>query len=340
MRHLQGVNTIYFSPSNMFYQVGIEYLPCDAQHRIGDLYELYRLSSTKSLAQRKPADKIRSAVIYGGLVYDMDEAQLQEQHDKLLSEHPQDPTLLAYENVDAPEYVAGMQRTLDSLSVRGSVHYLPGTRREASFIADQLFQNGIEPQVFMENSGIEETFKRLGGTSPSIIHIATHGFSLSRNQIKERKDQLVFLNEQTDNLDNMLNYSGLLMSGANYRLRGNKLPKDLEDGILTAREIAQVDLGNVGLVVLSACQTALGEVRSDGVFGIQRSFKKAGAHSLLMSLWPVSDQATELMMTYFYKYLMEGKTRQQAFKMAQKSIQDEHFTDPVFWASFILLDGI
>ena len=340
MRHLQGVNTIYFSPSNMFYQVGIEYLPCDAQHRIGDLYDLYRLSSTKSLAQRKPADKIRSAVIYGGLVYDMDEAQLQEQHDKLLSEHPQDPTLLAYENVDAPEYVAGMQRTLDSLSVRGSVHYLPGTRREASFIADQLFQNGIEPQVFMENSGIEETFKRLGGTSPSIIHIATHGFSFSRNQIKERKDQFVFLNEQTDNLDNMLNYSGLLMSGANYRLRGNKLPKDLEDGILTAREIAQVDLGNVGLVVLSACQTALGEVRSDGVFGIQRSFKKAGAHSLLMSLWPVSDQATELMMTYFYKYLMEGKTRQQAFKMAQKSIQDEHFTDPVFWASFILLDGI
>ena len=201
-------------------------------------------------------------------------------------------------------------------------------------------QNNIDTDVFMRNEGIEETFKNLSGTNRSIIHIATHGFSLSRSQVKESKDQLVFLNKQTDNLDNMLNYSGLLMSGANYRLKGHKLPNELEDGILTAREIAQVDLGKVELVVLSACQTALGEIRSDGVFGIQRSFKKAGAHTLLMSLWKVRDQATDLMMTYFYKYLMEGKKRQEAFKMAQKSIQNDGFTDPVDWASFILLDSI
>ena len=340
INHLQGVNTIYFSPAGMFYQVGIEYLPCDAQHRISDLYDLYRLSSTKSLAQKQSAEKIKTATIYGGLIYDMDLAQLQEQHDNVATAKPEPPNLLAYENMDAPEYVAGMQRTLDSLTVRGSVQYLPGTEHEALNIAEQLMQNNIDTDVFMRNEGIEETFKNLSGTNRSIIHIATHGFSLSRSQVKESKDQLVFLNEQTDNLDNMLNYSGLLMSGANYRLKGHKLPNELEDGILTAREIAQVDLGKVELVVLSACQTALGEIRSDGVFGIQRSFKKAGAHTLLMSLWKVSDQATGLMMTYFYKYLMEGKKRQEAFKMAQKSIQDDGFTDPVYWASFILLDSI
>ena len=117
----------------------------------------------------------------------------------------------------------------------------------------------------------------MNGTSRSIIHIATHGFSFSEQEIKEKGDKLVFINEQNDNLDNMLNYSGLLMSGANYVLKGRKLPEDIEDGILTAREISQVDLGKVGLVVLSACQTALGEIREDGVFGIQRGFKKAGA---------------------------------------------------------------
>jgi CHAT domain-containing protein len=233
-----------------------------------------------------------------------------------------------------------MQRTLDSLSIRGSVNFLEGTKYEALNINEQLLQNNVDTTyVLMGDEGIEETFKQLNGTSRSIIHIATHGFSFSEQEIKEKGDKLVFINEQNDNLDNMLNYSGLLMSGANYVLKGRKLPEDIEDGILTAREISQVDLGKVGLVVLSACQTALGEIREDGVFGIQRGFKKAGAHSLLMSLWKVDDRATEIMMTAFYRNLVKSNDRYDAFKKAQKTVRERGFKSPYYWASFILLDG-
>ena len=336
---LQGVKKIYFSPTGMFYQMGIEYLPCDANQRINDLYAVYRLSSTKSLIHPTKVEKISTATIYGGLNYDMSLTALRSQHDKCLDNESHAP-LLAYTDTRSPGYVYGMQRTLDSLSIRGSVNFLEGTKYEALNINEQLLQNNVDTTyVLMGDEGIEETFKQLNGTSRSIIHIATHGFSFSEQEIKEKGDKLVFINEQNDNLDNMLNYSGLLMSGSNYVLKGRKLPEDIEDGILTAREISQVDLGKVGLVVLSACQTALGEIREDGVFGIQRGFKKAGAHSLLMSLWKVDDRATEIMMTAFYRNLVKSNDRYDAFKKAQKTVRERGFKSPYYWASFILLDG-
>ncbi len=336
-----GQRRLYFSPTAMFYQMGIEYMPCDSLHRIQDVCQVYRLSSTKSLANRQAAEPIRTATVFGGLHYDMTLAQLREQHDQLTDgDEPANHLLATTDLSTVPEWRAGMQRTLDSLSLRGAVHFLPGTLHEIEDIAEQLMQHGVKTRVLKENKGTEETFKQLGGTSQSIIHIATHGFAFSEQEVKQRDQPLAFLTETSADLDNTLNYSGLLLSGANYALQGNPLPADLDDGILTAREIAQVDLGRVGMVVLSACQTGLGEIREDGVFGIQRGFKKAGAQSLLMSLWKVSDEATDLMMTRFYEQLMQGRSRLEAFKQAQLSLrQDPHTAAPYYWASFILLDA-
>ena len=335
---------LYFSPTAMLYQMGIEYMPCDSIHRIHDRLQVYRLSSTKSLAQRQAPEPIRSATIYGGLNYDMSLAQLRQQHDQLrqqLAAEAAAPLLAAADRTEMPaEWQQGMQRALDSLAMRGSVHYLPGTLHEAQDIAEQLMQNSIATRVLSDEQGTEETFKALSGTSQSIIHIATHGFAFSEQEVKQHDQPLAFLGEPTADLDNTLNYSGLLFAGANYALQGNRLPADLDDGILTAREIAQIDLGQVEMVVLSACQTALGEIREDGVFGIQRGFKKAGAHSLLMSLWKVSDEATDLMMTHFYAQLMQGRSRQEAFRLAQEAVRQDPLTAaPYFWASFILLDA-
>ena len=114
----------------------------------------------------------------------------------------------------------------------------------------------------------------------------------------------------------------------------------MEDGILTAHEIAHIDLSKTDMVVLSACQTGIGEIREDGVFGIQRGFKKAGVQSLMMSLWNIDDSATVMMMSMFYQYLMEGHSKQEAFKKAQEGMRKSQFCNPVFWASFVLLDGI
>ena len=331
IKELVGVRRVYFSPTSLFYQLGIEYLPCDAEHRIGDVFELYRISSTKLLAKRNAAPvPVKSATVYGGLNYDMDLSQLQEQHSLQQAAHP--APLLAMASIDT-------RRTLDSLSLRGSVGYLPGTLHEAESVGEQLMQNDIETDMRLGNEGTEETFKSLSGRSQSIIHIATHGFYFSESDLKRRNQRLIFLNEQTENIDNPLNYSGLLMSGANYVLKGGKLPDKLEDGVLTANEIAQTDLSKTDLVVLSACQTGVGDIREDGVFGIQRGFKKAGAKSLLMSLWSVSDEATDLMMTKFYENLMAGKSKLQAFVAAQESLRNGKYAAPYFWASFILLDG-
>ena len=328
---MEGIRKIYFSPTSLFYQLGIEYLPCDTIHRISDLYEVYRVSSTKQLAMRSttPAD-IVSATVYGGLNYDMDVSELREQKNN----HSTGDLdyLLAMSDID-------ISRTIDSLSLRGSVGYLPGTLHEAESVGEQLMQNNIPTTMLLGNEGTEETFKALSGKNNSILHIATHGFYFSEKELKQRQRRLLFLNEQTENLDNPLNYSGILLSGANYVLTGGKIPNDLEDGILTANEIAQLDLSNTDMVVLSACQTGVGEIRDDGVFGIQRGFKKAGVHSLLMSLWSVSDEATDMMMTLFYRNLIAGQTKREAFQNAQKVVRSGDFGNPFYWASFILLDA-
>ena len=137
--------------------------------------------------------------------------------------------------------------------------------------------------------------------------------------------------------------SGLLLAGANTSLRGAQLPPDAEDGILTAEEISHLDFRNMDLVVMSACQTGLGDISGDGVFGLQRGFKKAGANSLLMSLWKVDDTATRLLMDEFYKNLTAGKNKHDAFMSAQQFLRttdNGKFSDPRFWAAFILLDAI
>jgi len=140
--------------------------------------------------------------------------------------------------------------------------------------------------------------------------------------------------------DKALARSGLYFAGANNSLRDGKIPEDMDDGILTAKEISKLDLQGADLVVLSACQTGLGEIKGDGVFGLQRGFKKAGAQTLLMSLWSVNDRATQIMMTSFYQSLMQGVTRHDAFKQAQAQVQTAGFTSPFYWAAFIMLDDL
>lgn len=333
IRHFDGVKNIYFSPSGLLYQFGIEYLFCSDSTRIGDVYNLFRLSSTKSLAQSHDAPNMKTASVFGGLNYDMTVAQLQTQHDRMSS----DAGYMALADL-AP--IEDDTRALDSISTRGSVNYLPGTLEEAQTIGEQLMMRDIDTDMNLMEEGTEEAFKALNGQKRSIIHIATHGFFFSEEQVRRSGNALVFLqNDSTGSQDHSMNYSGLLLSGANYTLRGNKLPDHLEDGILTAKEISQIDLRGAELIVLSACQTGLGEIKDDGVFGLQRGFKKAGAQTLLMSLWSVSDAATNIMMSNFYTYLMEGKSKHEAFLLAQQAVRNGGFKDPYYWASFIILDG-
>ena len=145
--------------------------------------------------------------------------------------------------------------------------------------------------------------------------------------------------------DKALTRSCLMLAGATIALNGQHLPDGVDDGILTAKEISKMDLRGADLVVLSACQTGIGEIKGDGVFGLQRGFKKAGVQSILMSLWKVDDEATMLLMTQFYKNLTSevGMNKHEALKQAQKYVREYDgmkYQDPYYWASFILLDAI
>jgi len=192
----------------------------------------------------------------------------------------------------------------------------------------------------MYAAGNEESFKRLSGTSASIIHLATHGFFLDDVENENQSDILQQIGDSRGQraFENPLLRSGLLMAGGNRAWTGVDVIDGIEDGILTAEEIAQMNLVNTQLIVLSACETGLGEANSaEGVFGLQRAFKLAGVETLIMSLWQVPDDATAELMSAFYQLWLSGKTKSEAFAEAQRQVR-EKYEKSFYWAGFVMMD--
>jgi CHAT domain-containing protein len=131
--------------------------------------------------------------------------------------------------------------------------------------------------------------------------------------------------------------SGLALAGVNTWLQHGQLPAEAEDGLLTAEDVSGMDLLDTELVVLSACETGLGEVRTgEGIFGLQRAFILAGARTLVMSLWKVDDEATRLLMEEFYRRVLAGQGRADAVREAQLAVRAK-YPDPYYWGAFVCL---
>ncbi len=320
---LKEVKNIYFAADRELHKIGIEYVPMPKDGHIGDNYNIYRLSSTRVLTEEGRNRRNENAVLYGGLNYDMNKDDL-----------------IAESRSGAFHALTASRAILDE-NLRYGVKYLPGTLTEVNEIAENF---ATTPRLITDIAGTEESFKSLAGFSTDIIHLATHGFFWS-DEVAKKRDYVTFLNpnnkENQSNEDKALMRSGLFFSGANIGLRGETLPDDVEDGVLTALELSNMNLGNVDMVVMSACESGLGETSGEGVFGLQRGFKLAGANTLLMSLWKVDDTATQLLMTEFYKNYLSGKSKQESLRLAQKTLRNHlHYSDPKYWAAFILLDGL
>ncbi len=136
-------------------------------------------------------------------------------------------------------------------------------------------------------------------------------------------------------LPNPLLRSGLALAGANTWLQDGALPPEVEDGILLAEDVTGLDLLNTELVVLSACDTGLGDIHAgEGVFGLRRAFVLAGAKTLVMSLWKVPDHATQELMVDFYERVLLGEGRAEALHAAQRSLK-ERYPHPRYWGAFI-----
>ena len=335
--YMPNVRRIYFSPSGLLHQFAIECLPLDSTQVMSDLYACHRLSSTARLCEKRSEENaLHRAAVFGGLDYNTDLATLIALRER--REWEEEERFISSLADDEAFDLAALEPT-DSLLTRSGYGYLPGTLTEAEQIGELLMQENVPTLMRLGQSGTEESFKALGGRDYSLIHIATHGFYHTVSAASAGGAQTASGDEQGSS-DSGLNSCGLLLSGANTILAEKNRPHEVEDGVLTAREISTLDLRKVDLVVLSACKTGVGEVREDGVFGLQRGFKKAGVRSLIMSLWDVNDAATQQMMSSFYEGLTQGLSLQGAFSKARREMRQNGFDDPVSWAAFVILDGM
>lgn len=222
------------------------------------------------------------------------------------------------------------------------------SQKEVEQISQILNSSGIPFELFTKIKGTEKNIKSLSGSDVTNLHISTHGFYLSdsTDMTKDRS----FLRPRKSGLsinDVNLKKSGLLMSGS-LKSYYNSLSQVVEeDDILTAKDISLLDFSKIDLVVLSACETGVGDIIASNVYGLQRGFKKAGAKSVLMTLWEVEDEATTLFMVEYYKNLFQlKKSKYESLTSAQKYLKEyidengeKKYESPNYWAAFILLDG-
>ena len=366
--YISNSDNIYFAPAGELHNIAIESLPdYKANSIISDRHNFYRLTSTRQLAVNMDKNPLEKAVLYGGLRYNTSVEILEKDAKK-------------YSIFSARDFSAIVQT--DSLSLRGGASELPATKIEVEDIDRKFKSVNVKPLLYTDTTGTEASFKDLSGKKINIMHIATHGFYWTEKEVR-RMNNLNFL-QLNDNKsaryveDKALTRTGMLFSGANNALSGKPIPENIQDGILTAREISFLNLRGLDMVAMSACQTGLGEITGDGVFGLQRGFKKAGANSLLMSLWKVDDKATQMLMTKFYEYFLSGKSKLKSLTLAQKYLREyeeydtisddsnltasqlrkkqklndgqgvssaetiriKPFDKPQYWAAFILLDAL
>ena len=355
---LDGINTIYFSPDGELSRIAFEAIVDDENRYLVEKYRIAYLSSGGDLV-RSAKSATRGSVVFAAPDYNL---------------NIKVPTTLVQSDDDAATADADYVSTeLVSRALRGlSWDPLPATAREAEQIA-ALFGDHREYGPVVAYTGINALEGLLRSVNkPRLLHLATHGFYLPDVERESREASfaaggVVVQSERADSAgdmggtmtasrqlatlresENPLLRSGIVLAGANALSAGDNDAIDtttvLDDGWITAEEIAvAVDLQGTELVVLSACETGLGDVRQgEGVSGLRRAFLHAGAETLITSLYKVPDEDTQRLMQHFYPSLAAGSTKLDAFRDAQRTVIAERREEygaahPFFWASFVLV---
>ena len=306
-RYILKKKKILISPTLNLNKVNFGAISCGAK-RLGDVYQLASISTLNSLFQRdcvKDSAK-KSIALFGGIDYD------------------------ASISVNKKNVQDTSKTKLD----RSGFDYLPETLNEVTDISD-LLGGVMNTTVYSGQKATESQFKLLSRHSPSVIHISTHGFYLKGKGLKAPFFKNLSLSSK---ITYKMSKCGLLFSGANNAWNGIYAQDVEEDCILTAAEVEKMDLSDTELVVLSACDTGLGDCESiDGVYGLSRAFKIAGAHTIVMTLWKVNDLVTKEFMYEFYGQIKEGLEYHEAFRIAQKKLRLK-YQDPLLWAPFVIID--
>ncbi len=221
-------------------------------------------------------------------------------------------------------------------SIRGGFHKLPYSAIEVNMIDSIMRSLQVPHKMFTGKIARESDFKLLNGHAPRLLHVSTHGFMnapLSTSFDSAAVDTAHTL------YNGILSQSGLLFAGAN-KAWNNLKERESNEGILTSREMANMDLSRCNLIVLSACRSALGENRNlTGVpFGVAYALKMAGVKQVVCSLWSISDKATALFMGSFYQHLLTTQDATKSIRLARQDMINKGYTSPYYWASFVLIE--
>lgn len=307
-KQVQGATKVYLSPSGLLHKISFSAIAKSQNVYLCDAYDIEVKSSTGKITDREnQRQELNTASLYGGVVYDTDKTD-----QKIWK-------------------------------------YLDGTKTETDNISKVLTKGKLDVNYFSSTGATEEKFKETAENS-NILHIATHGFFYpDPNKVQEEAEKnteygdITFRGNQGYGVNsfvesrNPLMRSGLALAGANDVWSQQVKNDSIEDGVLTAEEVSNIDLRKTELVVMSACESGLGDIQgSEGVYGLQRSFKMAGVDFIIMSLWQVPDKETEEFMTIFYKNLAKKKDIKKAFSKTQKAMRKKY--DPYFWAAFVLVE--
>ncbi|OJJ19376.1 hypothetical protein BKI52_21440 [marine bacterium AO1-C] len=354
----QGIKKVYFSPDGVYHQVNLNTLrDVKSNSFVEENLDLRMITNLQEVVEdngrKTQRTNINQAstqmVLVGRPDYGMPIAKLQ-QAEQFLNENQTVKELPA----SFDQKLSNKQFQSGKRSLRSGWSDLPGTEKEILAI-EKVLKKRSKYQVVtrLKQQALEKAVKDVN--SPKVLHIATHGFFIERIKkvTKVQKEEVSFDNfsrgnqasfsTQVTSQDPMLR-SGIVLAGVSSYERATKKP-ETEDGVLTAYEASALDLRNTDLVVLSACETGLGEIENgEGVYGLQRAFIVAGAKSLLMSLWKVDDQATELLMSRFYsEWIGKKKTKREAFRAAQEYLRnyqkggEKIYAAPYYWGAFVMV---
>uniref|UniRef100_UPI004049837F tetratricopeptide repeat protein n=1 Tax=Fulvivirga sp. TaxID=1931237 RepID=UPI004049837F len=306
--HLDNMEQVFASTDGIFNKININTLwNTKIENYVIDEYNVRNISNTREIVQTntQPVGINNTAEVFGNPDFNLSLADFQ-----------------------------GNSSTTTRASEFGftdEIPDLPGTKIEVNKLSELLAQEQWTTNLYLREEANEKKIKAI--SPPKLLHVATHGFF---------KSDVEF--EQNESYDNGFNHveknplfrSGLLLAGSAKSANVSN-SFDEEDGVLTAYEAMNLNLDNTELVVLSACETGIGEVRNgEGVYGLQRSFMVAGAKSVIMSLWQVDDNTTQKLMINFYKNWLSGKDKFESFKLAQRELKSE-YADPFHWGAFIIL---
>ena len=307
------IKTVYFSPDGVYHKISLAALSNANGERVSDKYQLSLVGTTRSLLERKTETLLKNptAILFGNPAFGV-----------MDSEKNKTKLAIVQQNNNKSAVSAVRGGALRSFGLKS----LDGAEQEVDTIQNILEKQGFQVKTLIRTAATESQLKQI--ESPTVLHIATHG-AVASDSASNRKEPLL--------------NCFLYFVGANAYLLNDtiKLRTVLQDGVLNGKEASLLNLTNTELVVLSACETGLGEVKnSEGVYGMQRAFRMAGAKSVLVSLWKVDDVATQLLMSeFYYQWTHEGKSKREALQLAQQKVRNTpRYKAPLYWASFVLLE--